>query len=76
MVNAVPKSSQKQTRQLNREWHELHKMPPTATLEQRLLWHLEHQRECACREVPKSLASYLAARKTNDPEKPADDSSE
>jgi hypothetical protein len=38
---------------MNKLWHEQNKMPPKATLEQRIQWHTEHQRHCACREAPK-----------------------
>ena len=44
---------------MNGEWHAAHPMPPKATLEQRVQWHKEHQKHCACREVPKSLAPYF-----------------
>ena len=32
-------------------------MPRTATPEQRLAWHLDHQRHCACRPIPARLVS-------------------
>jgi hypothetical protein len=44
---------------MNALWHERNKMPPKATLEERIQWHLAHREHCACREVPRSL---LAAR--------------
>jgi hypothetical protein len=31
---------------LNAAWHMKHKMPPKATLDQRVAWHLEHQKQC------------------------------
>ena len=40
---------------MNKLWHEQNKMPPKATLDQRILWHKEHQKHCACRESPKEL---------------------
>jgi hypothetical protein len=51
---------------LNRAWHDAHRMPKRATLEQRLAWHREHQAACACRPVPETLRQRLAA-----PEQPA-----
>jgi hypothetical protein len=42
---------------MNTVWHGLNKMPPKATLDQRIEWHREHQIHCACREVPKSLVA-------------------
>jgi len=47
---------------LNREWHLAHRMPPNATLDQRIDWHLEHARECGCRELPASVVKALKAR--------------
>jgi hypothetical protein len=44
---------------MNKLWHTQNKMPPKATLEQRIQWHREHQLHCACREVPKSLLSFM-----------------
>jgi hypothetical protein len=44
---------------MNKLWHTENKMQPKATLEQRIEWHREHQKQCACREVPKSLRPYL-----------------
>jgi hypothetical protein len=42
---------------LNKEWHRSNRMPPTATREQRLKWHVAHARSCACREIPGSIKS-------------------
>ena len=47
---------------LNREWHEAHKMPRNATLEQRLDWHLMHAANCDCREMPTAIKRELEAR--------------
>jgi hypothetical protein len=40
---------------LNKEWHRLHRMPPRATKEERIKWHVAHARACGCREVPASI---------------------
>jgi hypothetical protein len=42
---------------LNKEWHRSHRMPPGATREQRIKWHVAHARACGCREVPDSIKS-------------------
>jgi hypothetical protein len=47
---------------LNAEWHLSHPMPPKATLEQRLEWHVEHAKHCGCREMPASIRAELARR--------------
>jgi len=45
---------------MNREWHKLHTMPTGATTEQRIEWHLEHSKNCACRPFPKGLMAALS----------------
>jgi hypothetical protein len=40
---------------LNREWHRLNRMPPKATREQRIKWHVAHAHVCGCREIPGSI---------------------
>jgi len=47
---------------MNKTWHTENKMPPKATLEQRIQWHREHQVHCACREAPRSLLESVAFR--------------
>jgi hypothetical protein len=50
---------------MNKLWHQENRMPVKATLEQRIVWHREHQRHCDCREAPKSLQPYLQKKKAN-----------
>jgi hypothetical protein len=45
---------------MNREWHDQHKMPGGATAKQRVEWHLEHTRNCACRPFPKGMLAKLS----------------
>jgi hypothetical protein len=47
---------------MNKTWHEENKMPPKATLEQRIRWHEEHGKHCACRKAPPSLQKAIAER--------------
>ena len=47
---------------LNKIWHRNNRMPAKATLEQRITWHSEHQKHCACREVPQSLKKYFTGK--------------
>ena len=49
-------------RQLNKGWHETHKMPAKATLQQRILWHLQHRKHCGCRPIPAKLAVAMQAK--------------
>jgi hypothetical protein len=47
---------------LNRDWHEAHPMPRNPTIDQRIAWHLEHERECACRPIPPRLRAEIDKR--------------
>jgi hypothetical protein len=47
---------------INRAWHEQHRLPRTATLEERLTWHLMHAAACGCREMPASVRRELESR--------------
>lgn len=40
---------------INKEWHLKNKMPKNPTMEERLKWHLEHSKNCQCREMPEKL---------------------
>lgn len=51
---------------LNREWHLAHRMPPKATPEERIQWHIEHHAHCDCREIPAKLAEEIARRAATD----------
>jgi hypothetical protein len=50
------------TSKLNRDWHKENRMPPKATLEQRLKWHIEHSKNCACRPIPQKIVEELKER--------------
>ena len=43
----------------NKEWHEKNKMPKNATFEERITWHIEHQKNCNCRPTPKKLLNEM-----------------
>jgi len=44
---------------MNAEWHQGHVMPKNATLEERIVWHREHQKHCACRPIPPTLMEHI-----------------
>lgn len=50
---------------INREWHLKNRMPKNATPEQRLRWHMEHEKHCACRKMTEEMRGKLekAAKK-------------
>jgi hypothetical protein len=44
---------------VNAAWHAKHRMPPGASLEHRITWHLEHAKRCACRPIPEKLRAQI-----------------
>jgi hypothetical protein len=47
---------------INRAWHEQHRLPRNASLEERLAWHLKHAAACGCREMPPKIRRELESR--------------
>lgn len=47
---------------INKEWHDQNRMPKNATIDQRIKWHLEHQKNCACRPIPDKLLKAMKDR--------------
>jgi len=50
---------------LNKEWHLAHRMPKNATIEERIVWHLEHSKNCACRPITENLKAEIKKRKAH-----------
>ncbi len=48
---------------INAVWHKANKMPKNPTIEQRITWHQEHAKYCACRPIPKKLLEEIEKRK-------------
>jgi hypothetical protein len=48
---------------LNKEWHLANRMPAKPTLDQRIAWHLEHKKNCACRDIPEKLQAEIEKRR-------------
>ncbi len=46
----------------NKEWHLAHKMPRNPSEDERLTWHLEHAKSCACREIPPDMVELAVRR--------------
>ena len=44
---------------INKEWHEKNRMPVHPTFDERVKWHLEHQKHCSCRSIPKKLLEEM-----------------
>jgi len=47
---------------LNAPWHKAHPMPKNPTIQQRIEWHLEHQKHCKCRTISGKLAEEMRKR--------------
>ena len=44
-------------------WHAAHRMAQNATTEQRIRWHQQHAKHCACRPMPAKLLAEIKKRK-------------
>jgi hypothetical protein len=48
---------------INVEWHKANRMPPKATLDERVEWHAGHLKACACRtDLPPAIAVEFKKR--------------
>jgi len=45
---------------MNREWHQQHKMPAAVGPQERIDWHMEHLKHCACRPFPAGLLAKMS----------------
>ena len=48
---------------MNKEWHEKNKMPKNEKFEERVTWHLAHQKNCNFRPIPEKLLSEMNSKK-------------
>ena len=57
---------------MNAVWHERNLLGRTATLDERVAWHVEHARACGCRPIPAGVAALILDRgdELPDPPKP------
>ena len=47
---------------MNKEWHLKNKISAKATFDQRVKWHIAHQKNCACRPIPAKLAEEMGKK--------------
>jgi Imm-5 like putative immunity protein len=47
---------------INAEWHARHRMPKNPTLDQRVKWHIDHARNCACRPLSGNILEEVRKR--------------
>lgn len=45
--------------EINREWHLKNRMPTNPSFEERVQWHLEHQKNCSCRPIHQKLLEEM-----------------
>jgi hypothetical protein len=48
-----------QKKRLNAPWHQAHKIPKNATIEERIARPSEHAKACGCRPIPSSLSGII-----------------
>ena len=44
---------------MNADWHKKHVLAKGASVEERIAWHREHEKRCACRPMPPKLAEQM-----------------
>ena len=49
--------------QINKEWHLKNRMPKNPTLDERINWHIDHSKNCSCREMPESIRKEIEKAK-------------
>jgi hypothetical protein len=48
---------------INKEWHLVNKMPKNPSFEERVKWHVAHNKNCSCRPgFPKKLAEEMKVK--------------
>ena len=52
---------------MNAAWHRVHLLAKSASVAERVAWHLAHQEHCACRPIPASLLAHLPREKRRSP---------
>jgi hypothetical protein len=49
-------------KKINAAWHAKNRMSKNPTIEQRIAWHLEHQKHCSCRPITGKLLEEMKKR--------------
>lgn len=47
---------------INKEWYEKNRMPKNPTFDERVTWHLKHQKNCSCRSIPQKMAEEMTKK--------------
>jgi hypothetical protein len=48
---------------INDDWHRTHRLGPHAPLDERIEWHIAHEKHCACRSMPARIRHEIARRR-------------
>jgi hypothetical protein len=52
---------------MNKAWHDKNRMPIKPTAEQKVMWHIEHSKNCDCRKptpnIQKLIDEYIKSQK-------------
>jgi len=48
---------------INAEWHKLNRMPKNPTLDERVVWHVSHAKNCSCRPLGGKILEEIKKRK-------------
>jgi len=46
-----------------KKWHSQNVMPEKPTMEQRIAWHINHHKNCGCRDIPENIKLEIKNRK-------------
>lgn len=59
---AIFSAEKQRVMNINKKWHEKHKMPANPSFEERVKWHLEHRENCSCAPIPEKLLAEMKKR--------------
>ncbi len=48
---------------INADWHRTNKMPRCPTMDQRVVWHVAHAKNCSCRPLDGKMLGEIKKRK-------------
>lgn len=58
-TKALPKTN---LMKINKDWHLANKMPKNPSLDQRVIWHLNHAKNCTCRPLGGKIMDEIKKR--------------
>ena len=58
----LARKEDKTNMKINKEWHLKNRMPKNPKFEERVKWHLAHQKNCSCRPIPEKLLNEMKSK--------------